>query len=270
MRVNVAVMLPGRILPRYSMLFVICSYHRPLLIRQRTLALLKNHKILPLQIFIFVGAANDQDFEPYKDLSEEGYQVVRCPVGLANARNSVTDYFAEGEELVCLDDDLKSILHLKKGEVWNLEEEFGRGFQLAKANGCRLVGLYPVACRLWMTPRALSGLLFCYGCCYGVINTKELVMTLSVKEDWCRTLWFSSHDGGVVRLEYLAPLQPHRKESGGLAEVRTHQLEAEEAQALHLQYPEKVYLVERKGWPELRAKYQSVLSRKQVYSLPES
>ena len=252
------------------MLFVICSYHRPLLIRQRTLALLKNHKILPLQTFIFVGAANDQDFEPYKDLSEEGYQVIRCPVGLANARNAVTEYFAEGEELICFDDDLKSILHLKKNNIWSLEEEFARGFQLAKDNGCRLLGIYPVANRLWMKPKILKGVLFCYGCCYGLINTKEFVLTAWAKEDWCRSLWFSSKDGGVVRLEYLAPIQNHRTESGGLDEVRTHQLEAEVAQALHLQYQDTVYLIERKGWPELRVKRATVLTRKQVYSLPES
>lgn len=249
--------------------YVICSYKRPLLIKQRTLALLQRHKIEPLRIFVFVGGSDD-DYDSYKYLMDEGYNLVRCPTGLAQARNSVTDYFEEGAQLVYLDDDLRDILHLKKGEVWNLDEEFARGFQLATANGCRLVGLYPVACRLWMTPRILSGVLFCYGCCYGVINTKELVMTLSVKEDWERTLWFSSHDGGVVRLEYLAPLQNHRKEAGGLDEVRTRQLEAEEAQALHLQNQDTVYLVERKGWPELRVKRPGVLSRKQVYSLPES
>jgi hypothetical protein len=249
--------------------YVICSYKRPLLIKQRTLALLQRHKIEPLRVFVFVGGSDD-DYNSYKYLTDEGYNLVRCPTGLAQARNSVADYFEEGAQLVCLDDDLRDILHLKKGEVWNLDEEFARGFQLAAANGCRLVGLYPVANRLWMSNRALTGILFCYGCCYGVINTKELVMTLSVKEDWERTLWFSSKDGAVVRLEYLAPLQNHRTESGGLDEVRTHQLEAEEAQALFLQNQDKVYLIERKGWPELRVKRLTVSTRKQVYSLPES
>lgn len=249
--------------------YVICSYKRPLLIKQRTLALLQRHKIEPLRIFVFVGGSDD-DYNSYKYLIDEGYNLVRCPTGLAQARNSVTDYFEEGAQLVLLDDDLRDILHLKKGEVWSLDEEFARGFQLAAANGCRLVGLYPVANRLWMTPRALTGVLFCYGCAYGVINTKELVLTAWAKEDWCRSLWFSSKDGGVVRLEYLAPLQNHRTESGGLDEVRTRQLEAEEAQALHLQYPDKVYLIERKGWPELRVKRPTVSNRRQVYSLPES
>jgi hypothetical protein len=250
------------------MYYVICSYHRADLIKARTLSLFASHNVPNHQVFIFVGAANDNDFEPYNKLTEEGYTLVRCPVGLTNAHNAVRDHFADGEELIMCDDDLKDILHLFKGEKWNLTEEFARGFHYARQSGSRLVGIYPVNCRLWMSPKITFGASFAYGCCFGIINEKAFTLTKPVKEDWERSLFFNYRDGGFVLIQYLAPVQKFRTESGGQTSTRTKLRELEVASALVEQYPGLVRLTERKGWAELQLNRKLVLKREVLYELP--
>jgi hypothetical protein len=218
-------------------------------------------------VFIFVGAANDDDFEPYSKLTEEGYTLVRCPVGLTNSRNTVRDYFTDGEELVMCDDDLKDILHLFKGEKWNLTEEFARGFHYARQSNTRLVGIYPVNCRPWMSPKITFGASFAYGCCFGIINDKTFTLSKPIKQDWERSLFFNYRDGGFVLIHYLAPVQNLRTEPGGLSSIRTKLLELEAATALAEQYPDLVRLTERKGWAELQLNRKLVLKRKVLYEL---
>jgi hypothetical protein len=249
------------------MFYVICSYHRAHLIKARTLSLFARHNVPNDQVFIFVGAANDDDFEPYSKLTEEGYTLIRCPVGLVHARNAVRDHFADGEELVMCDDDLKDILHLFKGQKWNLTEEFARGFHYARQSGSRLVGLYPVNCRLWMSPKITFGASYAYGCCFGIINEKAFTLTNLLKEDWERSLFFNYRDGGFVLIQYLAPVQKFRTETGGQKSSRSKLRELEDATALIEAYPSLVQLTERNGWAELRLKRKLVLKREVLYEL---
>ena len=233
------------------MRFVICSYNRPTLIKNKTLLTLARFNIPAESIFVFAGADSDADFARYAALEADGSVsiVVRAPVGLANARNMVLDCFPPGEELIFMDDDVSGFVAVSEID---LATECRAAFDLCKREGCSLWGAYPVPCRLWMADHALKGALFIQGCFFGLVNPgAEYRHDLVFKEDWARTLFFWKKEGAVIRFENFAPVQKFRGNLGGLTSTRTVEAETLAATSLLLQYGDVITTRVRRGWPEL-------------------
>lgn len=231
--------------------FVICSYNRPALIKNKTLLTLARFNIPAESIFVFAGADSDADFARYATLETDGSVavVVRAPVGLANARNMVLDCFPPGEELIFMDDDVSGFVAVSEID---LATECRAGFDLCKREGCSLWGAYPVPCRLWMADHALKGALFIQGCFFGLVNPGAAYRHgLVFKEDWERTLFFWKKEGAVIRFENFAPVQKFRGNPGGLTSTRTLEAETLGATSLLLQYGDAITTRVRKGWPEI-------------------
>jgi hypothetical protein len=89
---------------------------------------------------------------------------------------------------------------------------------------CRLWGIYPVLNPLFMKKRVKLGLNYIVGAFWGVINTHEPGMEVSLddKEDFERTLKFYMADGNVVRLEAYSLKTSYYSTPGGMQDSPRH------------------------------------------------
>lgn len=225
---------------------VICSHNRITTLKKKTLATLERYNIPKDKIFIFVAEDEEDDYRKALD----GYLICPGEKGLQNQRNAVTRYFGPDEHLFCLDDDISGFFasdNKKLIPLENLDALIRFGFKKAVQEKASLWSIYPVKNGLWLKNTISRGLVFCYGCCFGVINKKDVLIQGQLKEDYERTLKFFKRDGKVLRLNWVAPGQSYRKGKGGLSEYRTSERELQECNALIAQYPNEVKIKEGKG-----------------------
>ena len=211
---------------------VICSYKRQESILKKSLFVLEYYGIPKDRIYIFVSA---DEVEIYRKALPD-YRICLGALGLSANRNAVKDFFGDGDLLFFMDDDIKGYLeYAEDGSKQKLEDLDGfikRGFQEAISHGASLWGLYPVANNKWLKKTISEGLVFCYGCTFGLINRKDVCIDLNYKEDFERCLKFYLRDKIVIRLNWVAPIQTYCKGTGGLNETRTLDKEREECRKL--------------------------------------
>ena len=219
---------------------VIPSHKRLALLKKKTLATLDLYGIPHDKIYIFVA---EDEYEEYKS-SLLSYHVEKGAIGLAAQRNCITAFFPEGEKLFCMDDDIRRFLEYSENnnrheqQLEDLDSFIKKGFEEATRLNVSLWGLYPVANGRWMKKSVSKGLFFCYGCCYGLINRKDIQISLALKEDYERSLRFYLRDKGVVRCHWVAPVQSYTKQKGGLHDVRTQEKEKEECEQIKAWFPD--------------------------------
>ncbi len=216
---------------------VVCSHDRVHTLKKKTLATLEMYQIPKNKIHIFV--AEDEE-DTYRQALSDEYLICPGEKGLAQQRNAVTRYFASDEHLFCMDDDISGFFCSENKKIVpldNLDSFIRLGFQKAQEAGASLWGLYPVKNALWLKNTIQKGLVFCYGCSFGLINKKDVQITLALKEDVERTLKFYERDGKVLRLNWVAPGQSYRKGKGGLSSLRTLDREEAECNTIVTQWP---------------------------------
>lgn len=229
---------------------VICSHDRVDTLKKKTLATLERYGIPKEKIFIFVAESEEDTYRQKLD----GYLIYPGELGLQNQRNAVSRYFESDEHLFCLDDDITGFytsVNKKLVPLENLDQLIRYGFKTALEEECNLWSLYPVKNALWLKSSISVGLVFCYGCCYGVINKKDILIEGQLKEDYERTLKFYQKDKSVLRINSVCPSQSYKKGKGGLSSYRTEQREKAECEALVAQYPELCKIREKKGRVDL-------------------
>jgi hypothetical protein len=195
------------------MKIVIPSYnrHNSLL----TLDTLKRHNIDLSQVYLFL--ANEEQKELYKVPNE--VNVVVGILGLFNQRNFITDYFEEGEILVCLDDDIKEFTILEK----SLQQVLDDSIEYLKNSPYQLLGFPPTANEFFNKSRGYKeGLYFSVGVFYIKKNDKSLRVTHYL-DDVEQTIKSFEKYGNVIRCsdivfktKYLGKggLENKRKEDG--------------------------------------------------------
>jgi hypothetical protein len=201
---------------------VIPSYNRVETLKEKTLAVLKEHKIPKSKIYVFV--ADKEQEKLYNELSDSVGHIVVGVKGLAEVRNFIFDYFPKGKKLVFMDDDVRSLIEFdgsaKRHEqpLRSLTTVINRGFSECKKAGARLWGVYPVPNGFFMKDTVTTDLRFIIGSFWGCLNPgSELHLKFgSEKEDYQRTLQFWEEDGVVVRLNFVAPKTAYYKEPGGM------------------------------------------------------
>lgn len=215
----------------------ICSHKRISTLKKKTLATLERYSIPKESIYIFVAP---EELPEYL-LAFPEYHVVQGALGLLDNRNAVTEYFDSDVPLFCLDDDITGFFTTEDGKTLlpldDLDAFVRQGFHLTLERGFSLWSLYPVKNAGWLKNTVSSGLVFIYGCAYGVLNRKDVQITLLLKDDYERSLKFYLRDGGVLRLNWVAPGQSYLKGSGGLSEFRTLEREEEACDRLVFHYP---------------------------------
>jgi len=243
------------------------SYKREKILEEKTLSLLKKHKIPKEKIYIFV--ANEEQKELYvKSLSPYYKEIIVGEVGMKEIRNFITNYFDEGEYIMNFDDDLKDFEELikdkEKGKEFsrkthsrkleNLEEFILRGFKKLEDTSLQLFGVYPASNPFFMKTTETTRLEFCVGSCWGHINDKEFILSIDNKEDFERTLLSYNKYGGVVRFNHISPITKYYKEEGGMNDNRTYEDDFKSCEFLCNKYPTLVKMTRtrKSGMPMIR------------------
>jgi hypothetical protein len=217
------------------------SYNRPDGVKKKTLAMLARHGIDKERIHIFV-ASNEQNVL-YTQANPD-YKIITAQLGLANARNFISDYFPIGKPIMSFDDDITEIKQkagVKMEIIPNLHNFILTGFATCVDRGRRMFGLYPVANGMFMKDNLRDGLQLCVGGVWGILNPgPELRITVEYKEDYERCILMYLKDGGVIRFDNVTLATVFYKGQGGMVDVRTKELVAEAANTLLTRYPQFV------------------------------
>jgi len=242
------------------------SYKRATTLRDKTLMVLKEHKIPPSKIHVFV--ANKEEEAEYKatlDPATYGHMHIAVP-GMAAVRNFITcEAFPVGAHIFSMDDDIRGFIEYSEGGKRNerplrsLSAFIEEGFAAAVKSGFRLFGTYPVPNGYFMKPTVTTDLRYIPGGAWGIINPGPiLTLTLNDKEDYLRTIMMYLLDGGVLKFNGIAPLTVGYQGDGGMQEDRTLKRIEASARAMVTAFPDmaKLNLTKKSGKPEVRLRDQ--------------
>ena len=244
----------------YDYRIAIPTYNRAFLIKEKTIGTLQKLNVDPARVTIFV--ADDEQRKQYEyALRESPYQqiVVGVPK-LPAQRNFIQNYYSEGTRLVQLDDDIDEIL--RRVDEKNVESitDFDDqvvypAFKACEQTGAHLWGTYAVNNPFFMSDKVAVGLYFCIGVMWGHIirHDDDLILNVTEKEDYQRTLQYFTKDGCVCRLNNIHAKSVYLKTPGGI-EYRTPESNTKAATYLTETYPElcTMYIRESTGRAELR------------------
>jgi len=193
------------------------SYRRANKLREQTLAYLEKEKVNPERITVFV--ADEEEKRKYQDILKPGSygRIVTGVITLAAQRNFIGRYYAEGTQLLQMDDDIKRVKFLTPRPFIQLISLL---FKSCKENGAKLFSIYPVNNLFYCKERIIVGKVFCVGCIFGTINTPQRVLpAVSACEDKWRSLDYWKEDGQTLRYEGACPDTTYFAK-GGLTEYR--------------------------------------------------
>ena len=236
------------------------SFRRARTLRDKTLALLARHGVPPERITVFVAdAAEAEEYRGTLDDATYGALQVARP-GMAAVRNYITHFYPVGQQILCVDDDVRDLKELDPAQRNKPLQDLGgfvtRAFEEAARTGFRLWGIYPVCndCR-GMRDRVTSDLRYIVGCCFGIVNPGPVLeCTLDDKEDFQRSVIMYLLDGGVLRFEHVAPVTKYWTTPGGMQITRTQQRIEASAHAMAKAYTDLARLTIKKRGVEVRLK----------------
>ena len=242
-------------------IIAIPSYKRAETLRDKTLQVLKAHRIPKDRIHVFV--ANKAEYDTYKaTLAPDTYGHLHiAEPGMAAVRNYITRFFPVGKPIFNMDDDIRGFLEYSEAAKRNerplrsLSAAIEAGFAAARATGFRLFGFYPVANGYFMKPTCTTDLRYIIGSVWGILNPGPiLTVTIDDKEDYLRSVIMYVLDGGVLRFNGIAPESAYYKEPGGMQEERTMNRIDASAKAMVTAFPDlvKINLTKKSGMPEVR------------------
>jgi hypothetical protein len=242
------------------------SYKRAETLRDKSLAVLKEYKIDPKRIDIFV--ANKDEEKVYKETLEPGTYnkiIVGVPK-IGPQRNFISEYYPVGKAVIHMDDDIQGFIEYSKTakrnekKLVNLEAAIQRGFAECRKHNCRLWGIYPTPNGYFMNDKVDNDLRFIIGCFNGMYNPgtkgpKGVKLALEMdKEDYERSVRFYIADGGVIRMRGYAPKTAYYTEKGGNQEYRTKKSVMDGAKWMVKTFPDyaTMNLTKKSGYPEVR------------------
>ena len=196
------------------------SLSRPCALKRKTLRLLESYKIPKHSIYVFVI---DSEYEIYKSIIGEGYNLVCGVCGIANQRNYISNYFAFDSYICSLDDDIENIMFLDESKlttVNSLKSIISFVINTMDSAEVNLAGVYPIANPFYMKDTVTTDLRFCIGGFYIFKNKKLMVDTASEsKEDYALTIKYFIHDDAVLRFNNLC-FKSKKHACGGLGKDR--------------------------------------------------
>ena len=259
------------------------SYRRPKTLQNKTMNVLKDYKIDPKRIVIFV--ADKEQKKVYEDALEKGSynKLVVGKPGIRNIRNFMPRYFPEGKPIFYMDDDISHVFQIynnsnrriipklndsydkknnKLAKLPDLDTFIKEGFRVAKAKRMDNWGVYPVENPYFMKPTTkrvddytTTNLVYLIGFMTGVFNNRKAeIRTIDDKEDYERSIKYYLKDGGTLRFNNVTCRTRCYKEPGGMQVERTKQRIHDSAVYLCEKYPQLCSLntSKKSGYTEVR------------------
>lgn len=199
------------------------SYKRPQLIQELTLNCLAGGGIPDSSVDVFVSSQEEADVYRAALAGREITVVYETPLNdLREKFNFIHLFYAPGTNVVVFEDDIKNLSY-KAGEnklepFTDFANTFAKAFKLCSQNNTKLWGISPYSNAFYMKPGASFGLKFIVANVFGFVSTNdpELLLRVSCKSDYERTLLNWAKFGALVRLDGLCAITKNYDNAGGL------------------------------------------------------
>lgn len=226
-----------------SYVVAVPSYKRPDAIGKKTLATLGRLGVDPRIVTVYVATEAERDvYFHTMPHGLYGHIEVTAP-GLGPSRNEIMRRHEKDQAILFCDDDINELL-VRVDEktirpLANGSEFIEQAFETTHNFHMGLWGVYAVKNPYFMKPTVSNDLKYINGTFYGVFNThdEDMFVSLTTKEDWERSIKFYLRDGGVVRFNYVATLTRYYDEPGGLHDLRTEEITVANCHELVRRYP---------------------------------
>ena len=236
------------------MKFVIPSYQRAEQLKSKTLAYLEEQSVDPKTIYVFVRT-DDNNLSKYQSI--EGINLVTTDIkGIGMTHNYITEYFAEGEFIVEIDDDLVNLIDNEKQSV-NLKQTIQEMKDIMENENISYGGLYQCDNSMFMSSckQYTTDLRYMLGLFRLRFVRKDIVLETNYSEDFENCILHYLRDGKILKNNHIAGKTKNYAEGGCCGDGRN--LDTEKADKEHLanRYPELTRLFTRKnGVTDLRLK----------------
>jgi len=203
---------------------VIPSLTRADILTTRTLPLLLElYEIEPSSIFVFVV---EDELEDYKNkINNEKVNVIVGVKGIAQQRAFISNYFEEGQFILSLDDDIKTIEELEGDKLFPLKslKDLNKIVkEIFKSSESVCCGIYPTNNPFFMKSMVTSNLKFCIGAMRWYLNDREIETNTdyTLLEDYSKSINYYLKYKTISRLNYIAiDHDCNGKLKGGLGSV---------------------------------------------------
>lgn len=210
------------------MKIVIPSYNRYL--DFKTISHLKGY-----HVFLFVV---QEEYEEYKNRYGDTCEIIVGEKGLHNQRNFISNYFDEGEILVCMDDDIS----------WfnkPLDEWLQKAVDHLKQSSLGLMTFPPTTMYMKDTISFKQGHYFGIGALYILKNHKEFQLTYEQGEDFQRNIFYLKKYGHNIRINGIY-FKTKYFGKGGMETYRTLEKYVQETNRLVFEYKDWLYFKDKK------------------------
>jgi len=198
-------------------------------------------------IYIFV--ANEEERAKYVYIVPRHLyaQIVVGVKGLKEQRNFISLYFPENEILIQLDDDVRGIKMLDKDETFT--DLVNRGLTHMSEGG--LFGILPNDDGRKMKAHTTHHLTHIIGSFFMIRNHKNLLLNITEKEDFERSILYFLRYNKVARYQGAGVITRYAKNSGGLQSSPREENMRAGIKYLKDSFPDAVKEVIKKSGPDI-------------------
>lgn len=211
--------------------------------RQTTLEYLKSLGYKKDQIII--STQTQEDYELYKNYEKDATIIFKEGNCVGDNRNNILEYLKENDNVVMLDDDIKSLQKLKNDKLINittkqeLDKFINDAFDYCNKNNARMWGIYPVNNAYFMK-LAIDKKNILIGCVLGLKNIFRFDREFRTKEDYelcCREI---SNGYNCIRFNHITANAKHKTNSGGCKDDWKFEINKNCADMLIKKYPQLI------------------------------
>ena len=237
--------------------FVIPSYQRYIKLKSLSLHYLDKQGIPKDIIYIFVRT-DDPEVHLYRLLELQGYNIIETKVkGIGKTHNVITEYFAQDEWIIELDDDLIDVVDKNRQSIDSLTHELNMMIDVMDDMNINYGGFYQVANPLFMSQ--MNKYTFDLKYILGIFRIrrikKDIILYTNFAEDFENAILHYLRDGKILKNNWLCGKTKNYAEGGCKGDGRNNITEKKDKEYIANKYPELATLFERKsGIWDLRLK----------------
>jgi len=221
------------------MLIAIPSYDR---YNIKTLDYLEKENVDKSFITIFVV---DTEYDIYKKNYPE-YNIIIGELGICNQRNFITNYYNDGDLVICMDDDIKSIIHLqdKPFLIW-----INECLTYMKDKNIGLLGVTSSTNIFWKKQSTAPDFQIKNFLCVGVFHIYKVIKSIQISfpflEDYHRSCLYIKLYGGIIKYNPVVLQTTYWSKGGCKSNGRNEEIYVKSVNDLLNKYPDLLTVSEK-------------------------
>jgi len=230
------------------MKFVIPSYQRVELLKEKTLAFLKEQGVYPKDIYVFV-----RDDDPQIDLYNalEGINLITLVgiKGIGNTHNAITTYFAKDEWITELDDDIHHVIDNQRNKITDFETRIQKMVDIMEHEGISYGGFYQVNNPMFMSGNQeyTTDLRYMLGLMRIRKIDYDIMLETNYAEDFENCILHYIKDGAILKNNWIAGSTKNYNAGGCDGDGRNFETEKVDKEFLANKYPNHCKIFQRKN-----------------------